>query len=357
LNNETIRILFIIDGLRPGGKERQMVEIIKNIDPTQFTIGVVTFNSKQHYSLQASEYSSFYKEIKKRPTRLEPLFTMWSCFNDFKPDVVHTWDALSSFYAYLPCKYYKIPVINGSVRDAGVDKGLNYNFKRFFLHRADVVVGNSEAGLKAYNIKGEVIYNAINTSRFLAPEVTGEFNLLMTANFSDYKDQETFLKAAVLLVIDKTIDKVYLLGDGPHRKKHIDWIHCNYPDIEDHFQFPGAVRHVEEYLSRCHIGVLCSTPEYSEGLSNSVLEYMAAGLVPIVTDLGGSAEIVEDGKNGFLIKPQDNHRIVELVHLLKDNLILREQLIENAKNTIQEKFSLQKNINLLITLYKKIADF
>jgi glycosyltransferase involved in cell wall biosynthesis len=352
LKNKIINLLFIIDGLRPGGKERQLVEIIKNIDATQFKIGVITFNSDQHYSQLVREYTSFYKELKKRPTRLEPLFSIWACFKYFKPDIVHTWDAISSFYSFLPCKYYNIPVINGSVRDAGIDKGLTYHFKRFFLQRADFVLGNSEAGLTVYKIKGKVIYNIINTSRFLSSKATDEFNLLMTANFSDYKDQETFLKAAVELVKDKTVNEVYLLGDGPHKKMYIDWIASEFALIKDHFHFPGAISNIEEYLSKCKVGVLCSTPIYSEGLSNSVLEYMAAGLISIVTDLGGSNEIIEDDKNGYLIQPGDFKKIIELVHHVKNDLPLQQNIIKQAKKTIENKFSMEKNLEILCQVYK-----
>lgn len=350
-----LRVLHLTGGLAPGGKERQLIEIARNIDQNKYTIGIVTFNTNNHYSGQARELSSYYRELVKRPTRLEPLITIWKCFREFKPDIIHTWDSLSSFYVWLPSLLYKIPVIDGSIRDAGVDKGLNYHFKRFFLKRARIAIGNSFAGLKAYKTDGEVIYNVIDNSRFISPTLNGEFNLLMTANFSKYKDHFTFLKAAVQLVADDTVDKVFLLGDGEYKEKYLNWINHDYPAIKDRFIFTGAVRNVEEFLAACKVGVLCSTPEFSEGVSNSVLEYMSAGLVPIATNLGGIAEIIEDGQNGYLINPGDDKKIVDLIHLIKNDTVLYDSVTFYAKQTIASKFSMTANLLQLTSLYNRIA--
>ncbi len=348
------KILLISSGLGPGGKERQLIELAKNINRNEYIIGIITFNKKNHYSQQAVQYSSFFRELNKRPSRLEPLVSIWKCFREFKPDIVHTWDALSSFYSYLPCKYFKVKIINGSIRDAGIDKGWKYIFRKFFIKKADVVIANSFAGLKAYNAKGRVIYNSIDPGRFKPVKKSLEFNMIMTANFTDYKDHPTFIRASAKLIKESTVNEVYLLGEGKYRTRYQKWINSEYPDLSKHFHFPGAINNVEEYLAECKIGVLCSTPKYSEGLSNSVLEYMAAGLVPIVTDIGGSSEIIENSKNGFLISPYDFKSIVELVQLVKKDKDLLHKLVNNARDTISEKFLMKKNLKLTEELYKNL---
>jgi glycosyltransferase involved in cell wall biosynthesis len=245
-------------------------------------------------------------------------------------------------------------LIDGSIRDCGIDRGIFYHFKRFLLKRANLVIGNSSAGLSAYKTKGQVLYNAINSERFNERVIAQEFNVIMTANFTEYKDHLTFLNAAIPLLQDHTVDNVFLVGEGPFKEKYISWISTEHPELFSRFHFTGAVFNVEEYLARCHVGVLCSTPEYSEGLSNSVLEYMAAGLVPIVTNLGGSKEIVEDDINGYLINPRDDKKIVELIHLLKNSPSIRMQIIEQAKATIENKFSLKKNLDTLSLIYTNL---
>ena len=349
-----IHVLHVTSGLGAGGKERQLFELVKNLDKEEFACGVVTFNSNQHYSDKARECSARYWELKKRPTRLEPLISIWKCFREFRPDVVHAWDSLSSFYVYLPCRVYKIPCINGSIRDVGIDVGWAYAFKRFFLKKADRVISNSAAGLKKYKVAGQVIYNVVDTSRFLPQSKTGEFNVIMTANFSDYKDHDTFLRAMADLLQDKVIDNAYLVGDGPNRQKHMDWITSACPALLSKVHFTGIVRNVEEYLANCQIGVLCSTKRFSEGISNSVLEYMAAGLVPIATDTGAAREIIKDGVNGFLFAPGDRQRIVNVIKQMKGDPKQKEIIVEAAKETINERFDLKTNMAAYARLYREL---
>ncbi len=348
------KVLLICSGLGPGGKERQLIEMARNLGNYQIECGIITFNQEQHYTKEAKKYSSYFRELRKRPTRLEPFFSIWKCIREYKPDIIHTWDPISSLYALIPGKVLGIPLLNGSIRDAGVEKGLSFQLKKFLLGMADQVVSNSKAGLHAYQTKGHVIYNSIDTKRFKAEDQTAEFNLLMTANFTKYKDHYSFLKASVQLLQEGIIDQVYLLGDGQGKAKVQLWLNQNYPQYETKIHFTGAVRNVEDYLPLCKAGVLCSTKEYSEGLSNAVLEYMAAGLVPIVTDLGGSSEIVEQGKNGFLVEAGNTIQIVDAIKKLKSDSNLYSRLSSTAKMTIQQKFSLEANLSELIELYRSM---
>ena len=78
---------------------------------------------------------------------------------------------------------------------------------------------------------------------------------------------------------------------------------------------------------------------------------MAAGLIPIVTNLGGSSEIVDNGINGFLIQPSDYNAIISLVSLIKKDELLRQSIRNHAKQTITDKFSIHKNIKVLEDYY------
>lgn len=350
-----MKILFIIDGLKGGGKERQLNEIINSLlQDSPVSIGVITFNKNQHYTTSIKSKVSCFVELNKHPNPFLPLFTIWRHIVKFNPDIIHTWDSLSSFYAYLPSRYLKIKFVDGSIRDAGFDKGWEKVFKKFFLKRADIVIANSKAGLAHYNTNGKVIYNAINLRRFNYHVNHKSFNIVMTANFTDYKDHKTFINAALELVAAGNVDHVYLIGDGPHKIKYVHWLDHEFTQIKDKFHFLGSISNVEEYLALCQVGILCSTPEYSEGLSNAVLEYMASGLIPIVTDLGGSSEIINHRVNGFLISPENKEEIVYYVNLIKSEEALTNDLKRNAAKTIREKFSPETIINQLNSIYKEL---
>lgn len=353
---DNINILFISDGLSTGGKERQLAEIIKSINKKEnYRTGIITFNREQHFSEYIKSNVHYFKELKKRPTRLEPFFSIWIHIRRFKPDIIHTWDSLSSMYTYLPARIFTIKFIDGSVRDAGIEKGWQFFLKRFFLKRADLIISNSEAGLTHYGFSGEVLYNAIDIKRFPIQTRGKEINLIMVANFTVYKDHSTFIRAGLALLKDGIVDNVYLAGDGPHKQNYVDLINSTYSIYSDRIFFLGSISNVEENLAKCTFGVLCSTLEYAEGISNSVLEYMAAGLIAISTDVGGMKEVIEDGVNGFLIPPGDSDMIVKIITKLRLDRNTCNTITENARRTISEKFSCEGNINKLMSIYSGLC--
>lgn len=343
-------ILFITDGLAAGGKERQLVEIIKLIDKKKFEIGVITYNISQHYSEYVKENVGFFREINKKKSKIWPFFQSWKAINEFKPHVIHTWDSLSSLYSYVPSKFKGVFFIDGSIRDAGIEKGWQRGFKKLFLKLSDLNIANSIAGLESYNSKGIVVYNAIDINRFTQSSHK-EKNMIMVASFSDYKDQKTVIDAASELISKNEIDKLYLVGGGKKLELFKDYVRKNLSPISSRIIFSGAIKNVEEYLSNCKFGILCSTEQYGEGLSNSVLEYMASGLITIVTDIGGSKEIVINGVNGFLINAEGKDEIISIVSEVNHNENLANAIIANAKRTILTKFNHIKNIELLEDIY------
>jgi len=334
-----MNVLYIIDGLHGGGKERQLVEVIKSLPGNKFNIGVITFNKNKHYTDFVKKNVSYFVELKKKPTGLEPFFSIWKHLIKFKPDIIHTWDSLSSLYVLIPKMLLNIKLVNGSIRDAGIEKGWEYSLKRFLLKRSDLIISNSIAGLNYYKVMGKVIYNGIDMHRFKQNNKLNKFNIIMTANFTDYKDHDTFLKAAVVLKNENIIDEIYLAGEGPNLERYKNWVNNSYPPISKSFHFLGRIYNVEDYLQNCKVGVLCSTSKFGEGISNAILEYMAAGLVPIATKTGGSVEIIEDGVNGFFIAESDSNSIIRNIKHLKQNPQKFNDITKAAQNNLLEKFN------------------
>lgn len=354
VETKRINILYVIDGLFQGGKERQFIEILKGLDKDKFRIGIVTFNKNLFYTDQAKLLSEYFVELDKKTNKFKPFFTIWACFRAFKPDIVHTWDYLSSLFVYFPIKLCSAKFINGSIRDSGIEKGWQFYAKKRMLKVADLAIGNSKAGLKNYGVKGEVVYNAIDLGRFNRKEIRNEFNIIKVANFSDYKNHQMFIEAAIDLVEEKIVDKVYLAGNGVYMEKYKNFIKEQGEKIAAKFLFLGAISNVESYLEKCVVGVLCSTEQYGEGVSNSVLEYMAAGIIAVATNIGATSEIIQDGDNGFLVSPNSPDEIVDKVKQIKNNPETSVKLIANALRTIELKFNYSKNLQKINHLYDKV---
>src|SRR5207237_5498771 len=105
---------------------------------------------------------------------------------------------------------------------------------------------------------------------------------------------------------------------------------------EENVLFLGRRNDVPEILACCDIGVL---PSKAEGLSNAVLEYLAAGLPTVATNVGGNAEIITDQVNGLLVPSQDASALsAALLRLLRDPEFA-SRLGRAGQNYVREQFS------------------
>jgi len=108
---------------------------------------------------------------------------------------------------------------------------------------------------------------------------------------------------------------------------------------------------VESVVNLFDIGVLST---YTEGISNSVMEYMVLGKPVIVTDGGGTKELVMDGKTGFLVPQKDPDALFEkLKHLLADP-DLRIEMGQKGKDRIYEYFTIDRMEKEYLNLYDSV---
>ena len=100
------------------------------------------------------------------------------------------------------------------------------------------------------------------------------------------------------------------------------------------------------------IGVLLSNPDiHGEGISNSIMEYMALGKPVIASIGGGTSEIVLDGETGFLIEPKNPKQLAERIDYLLSNQTVAKKMGESGRKRIQQHFSLDKMVNETYNLY------
>lgn len=97
-------------------------------------------------------------------------------------------------------------------------------------------------------------------------------------------------------------------------------------------------------------------PSYNEGLPISILEAMAYGMPVVATDVGGIAEAVEDGVNGYLIRPGEPDRLARCIESLAESTPLREKMGASSHALALQKFALPVIIQQLETLYDEQLD-
>lgn len=135
---------------------------------------------------------------------------------------------------------------------------------------------------------------------------THNVRLLLVGRFEDELDP---ISDETRRIIDKSDDIVYV---GPQYGKDL----LAYYAAADCFVFPS----------------------YREGFPNTVLEAGAMGLPSIVTDINGSREIIEDGRNGIVVQPKDVAALAAAMERMMTDEPMRRQMIENARPMIASRF-------------------
>ena len=112
--------------------------------------------------------------------------------------------------------------------------------------------------------------------------------------------------------------------------------------IEDHISFLGVQYELHNIIPMLDIFALSSL---SEGTSVSLLETQSCGIPAVVTDVGGNANIIKDGYNGFLCHVNDYAGMADKIDIMLSDRNLFRQMQNNARSTVIEKCSLHYCIN------------
>jgi len=112
--------------------------------------------------------------------------------------------------------------------------------------------------------------------------------------------------------------------------------------------FTGLRLDVPQVLDEVAVSVL---PSLSEGLSNVLLESMAAGVPVVATRVGGSPEAVEEGVTGFLVPPRDAAGLAGAISRVLEDRDLAARLGRAGRARVVERFSIQDVIRQTEQLY------
>jgi glycosyltransferase involved in cell wall biosynthesis len=363
-----MKILFFTDNLSAGGKERRLTELLKALRIKQdIEFELVTMSNDIHYKEILDLGINIHYIIRKSKNDSSVFSRFYKLCRNYRPDIVHCWDSMTAVYLVPACRLLHIKLINGMVFDAPFKQNI---LNKYWLRAkltfpfSDIIVANSRAGLSAYRApenKSVVIYNGFDfarTEKLISKDIVkkqidtdSNFVIGMVASFSQkYKDYPTYFKAAQLLLRDRNDITFLAIGirtDSAESRNLIDKKYIG------HFRLLGGKTGIESFINSMDICVLST---FTEGISNSILEYMASGKPVIATSGGGTNEIVEDGKTGFLVGKSNPVELADKMGILLNNVKMREEMGKAGRERIINYFSIDLMIKKYIDLYRDILE-
>ncbi len=168
----------------------------------------------------------------------------------------------------------------------------------------------------------------------------------IVANLRPVKDIPLFLRAAALVARRLPEVAFLIVGKGEQLQELQDL--ARELGLQDRVFFTRGDGLVMDYLARMSVGCLTSK---SEGFSNAIMEYMAAGLPVVATDVGGTRDAIVDGETGYLVNERTPEALAKpLLHLLTHPDEEQEMGRKNLERC-QEHFELSKTIRSLEDYY------
>lgn len=366
------KILYIINNLKQGGAQKNLLEVIGYLDKEKFEPWLAIL--EKGYEDKCNIVSAVTLGINRIYdfNGIKGLFKLIKLMRREKFHIVHSYLFNENIIGSIAGKIAKTPVIITSRRDTGIF--LQKKFYYFLMYRltnllVDKIICVSKAVKKAILAKEkvnfqkiEVIYNGIDIKKFQVSidksQIKSQLGIKedelvigIIANFNWVKGHKNFLEAAKAVLKEVPNTKFLFIGDGI-LKNNLQSI-ADSLQIADRIIFTGVRNDIPELLSIIDVSINASL---SEGMSNAILQSMAAGIPVVATAVDGNLETVIDGVTGMLVPPKSSKDMAEAIIKILKNKELAKEMGSNAKRIVKEKFTLKIMTKNMERLYKSLLE-
>lgn len=355
------RVLHVIASLAVGGTERQLVQFINRSSCPE-----------RHFVALFDELGPLADGVPNPPvvlgrvrrslsgaaSSLTTLVSLRRTIGAFRIELVHAHLGISELLAALAAPA-RVPVVaSRRGRNVGFEERTWMRVVEGIGHRGvDVMICNSTylaertRRLDLWPPPITVIHNAVDLQTHeLAPMPPRHPpTVAVVANFHPYKRHEDFLRAFALAVQKLPDARALLVGDGRERGRLERLV--GELGLGANVSFVGQVGDPRPHVASAHLVALTSD---HEGFPNALLEAMAQGRPVVATRVGGIAELVRDGVDGFLV-PRGPDLVAERMVALLSDENLRARMGREARRRA-ERFTWDRVVRETEAVYRMVLD-
>ncbi|MBI4994184.1 glycosyltransferase family 4 protein [Candidatus Peregrinibacteria bacterium] len=366
------RVLFYTDTPLLGGAENQMLLLAKFLDPEKYSV-TLACSSYKNLNIWCQKFMELGINVirVKVAGKHDPrhLLYLKKILKNFDLLHLHIWNPASCRWAFLAAG--KTPIVV-TEHDPFVLRGIKGWLKNKLMNRVRAIIAISEASKKTIieqnpelAPKITVIHNGIDINEWQAEakiEPRNEYKrsffaalpnekiILCVAELHERKGQKYLIEAAKILAESAGLNfKLIFVGDGPERKYYEKLA----APLKNKILFLGRRKEIAKLMSAADIFVL---PSIREAFGLVLLEASAAGLPIIASDVGGIKEIIDDGKTGILVQPENAQALAEAINKLLQNPMLATSLAHEAKSKVELKFSAKTMAGRTMEVYDKALE-
>jgi L-malate glycosyltransferase len=375
---DRVRLLTFMTLFAIGGTERHVVNLADGLDYSRFELEFGCLRRSGEFLPQLEA-----RGLKVREYAVARLYGAHTLAQQLRfarhlrrqrIQIMHSYNFYPNVFAIPAARLARTPVVVASIRDTGAHLTMRQRkVQRLACRLADHILVNAEAVRQWLIAQGydprriSVIRNGLDTSRF-APGEDGSLRrelgipegaplVAMLSRLSRMKGVEDFLDAAATVAAH--VENAYFLvigdninPDGSAYRRELE-ARAARLGLASRVVFTGFRLDVPRLLSAVAVSVL---PSLSEGLSNTILESMAAGAPVVATRVGGSAEALEHGVDGLLVPPRDPAALSRAIVWVLEHPEQARVLGRRARARVTEEFSLARMIRETECLYARLLE-
>jgi glycosyltransferase involved in cell wall biosynthesis len=368
-----IKILYLITGLKIGGAEMVLCDLLKGLDKTMFEPLVVSIipitEIGQRIKKLGIPVLSLNVKFKYNPS---VFFRLISIFKKENPQILHSHLFHAIFLGRVVGRICKVPIIISSIHSEYVGGFLRNRLLQITAKLDDVVTIVSQKAkekmVEARAISARktiVIYNGIDINRFKFQDRKKreknrkELNLkesnkvlISVGRLFEAKGYPYLIEA--IKILKKKYPEIVLLvlGEGEKRIELEKQIREN--NLTKNIFLLGQKNNVSLYLNASDVFVLASL---WEGFGLVTAEAMACSLPVVATNVGGIPEIVKDRHSGFLVESKNPLALAKKIdYVLNLSPEIRRKMGEAGRKIVEEKFLLKRMVKNYENLYKKFSE-
>lgn len=368
---DPVRLLKVMTTYFQGGTEGQVLNLVRHLDRQAFDLQFACLRKGGDMLHEFEKLDIPISEFRIRNLYAPRTFLQqWRFAAHLRArniQIVHSYNFYANMFAIPAARMARVPVVLASIRDRGVYLTPNQKLAQKWVCRlADRILVNAESIREWLLEQGyqdsriTVIKNGIDMSLYAgrtnSSHVRRELGIpdsspivVMIARLNPQKGVDDFIRAASLLRLSHPDVRFLIVGAKlqyqggvfSQDREYLQELQQLASDlgVGESVIFAGHRTDTPEILAQAAISVL---PSHSEGLSNTLLESMAAGIPTVATNVGGNPELVKDQVNGILVPVKSPEHLAQAIRDILNDAQLAQRFGRKAKMMATEGFSLEK---------------
>jgi len=353
-----IPVAMVLTSFEPGGTERQMIELIRRLDPERWTVHVASFRAQGPWFGRAAEaaasVTAFPVSSLRAPATLRHAWAFARWCRARRIAVVHTAEMAANLFGQPSAALGGVPVRIANRREINPDKTpVEIGAQRASYAFAHKVVANSHAAASRLTLervpghKIAVVPNGIDVRQYQPRTARALLRkVVVVSNLRPQKGHDVLVDA-IPSVLQRFPDARFeFVGSGSELESL--QARAGAQGVSHAVAFRG---HCEDVSARLSANDMFVLPSRSEAFPNAVLEAMASGMPIVASRVGGIPELIEDGHTGFLVAAGDPHMLADRVCRFMANPPFAARLGENARADAQARFSFERMVGAFERIY------